>query len=1086
MSWVDSHRQASGRQALGLQGGVVAFKVSCHFKNLVCSRQVRVHSGRKQPSSVRSTRLFPLSLLCWLTFASPGMAQNDVDFGRDVAPILEKRCLLCHRSSDPQGELSLSTIEDLNHLGYIEPGKPESSHLLQVISSSNGKRPLMPKNGEPLSAAQIDVLTRWIKSGAEWPADAKLPRLWSLATVIKPTLPETAAAGTAGMQSPIDRFVLQRLAQQGLEPAPRASRVELIRRLKFDLLGLPPTPEEIAAFVADPRDDAWPRLIDLYLAAPQYGERWGRHWLDVVRFGESDGFEDDEPRYQAWPYRDYVIRSLNADKAYDQFVREQLAGDVLEPVTPEGMIATTLLVNGPFDRAAAVSASKIEQLRSREETLEEMLTTVGQTFLGLTVNCARCHDHKFDPIPQTDYYRMKAVFEGVLQSLSSRFEPTLVLTPAETATHAQLQARLVVLNDTLKRLKEDRAAVEDDLNSPLLDRAVALWHFSGGGSTSQTEPDRKGARNLLEAKWSGRFGMPAKSPINAANSDERVFDTGSGTITQNIEGGAGYAIIPALDDFSLIPRGEAMSIFTRIRFTGSFNDTDDVLRIGDAGDRNRDTLGFEMVAAGPNQREAVARFVVTGKGQPSEVGVSSTVPLKLDVWYDLVGVFAESRITLAVTDSNTGKPICPPVSREVPFKTLESEGRQNLLVFVAPSFGNGPQPGAQMDLAAVWQSSLSPEDFKSLSAPRQLDPSIRPAHERRLAELAKQLATTEQEIAATKLQIEQLPRALIGVRQKPGPTVVFERGDVRSPGAAVTAGGLSAIHQQPAELGLTDRSEDAERRRKFAAWVTDPRNPLTARVIVNRVWQWHFGMGLVDTSSDFGVNGSRPSHPELLDWLAAQFMEDGWSLKQLHRRILLTTTWQQSSAANAKAMGIDVDNRLLWRFAPRRLDAESTRDAMLFVSGELNPQVGGPSYQPFTTTRFNTVFYHPIESGEPPLNRRTIYRMNVNTGRDPLLDALDCPAPSVLTPVRRQTVTPLQALSLMNDTFVLRQAKKLAERAVRESPDPRQQLTTAWQRALGRAPTAEETASALETIQDSNLETLCWVLLNSSEFLQVR
>ncbi|MDB5337359.1 MAG: Protein of unknown function (DUF1553)/Protein of unknown function (DUF1549)/Planctomycete [Planctomycetaceae bacterium] len=1035
-----------------------------------------------------SIRNYLIGLLLWLAVAGPSRAENEVDFGRDVAPIFEKRCLLCHRSGDPAGELSLSTGDDLTELGYIEPGKPESSHLLKVLIGSNGKRPLMPKTGDPLSPAQIDVLTRWIKSGAKWPAEAKLPRLWSLASLSQPVIPEMvgADAGQGGGQSPIDRFVRRRLMTEGLEPAPQAARAELVRRLKFDLLGLPPTPDEIDAFVTDSRADAFSRLVERYLASPQYGERWGRHWLDVVRFGESDGFEDDDPRNQAWPYRDYVIRSLNADKPYDQFVREQVAGDVLEPVTTDGTIATTMLVNGPFDRSAAVSASKVERLRSREENLEEMLTTVGQTFLGLTVNCARCHDHKFDPIPQTDYYRMKAVFEGVLQSLSSRFEPSLVLSPADVAEHARLQAETIRLADKLGHFKTDQAAIEDDLNSPLLDRAAALWHFNGGGATSQTEPDRKGARNLLEAKWSGRFGMPARSRIAAANSDQRVFDTGEGTITNNVEGGAGYAIIPSLDNSSLLQRGEALSIFTRVRFTGKFNGTDDVLRIGDVGDRHKDTLGFEMVATGENQQQAVARFVVTGKGQTAEIGVSSTTPLSLDKWYDLVGVFADSRLTLWVSDPNTGKVIGVPASKEVPFKSLEAEGKQNLLVFVAPGFQNGPQPGAQMDIAAVWQSSLSPEDVTSLSAQREPDTKQKASPELRLAELATRIAETNKQIAAVKLQIEQLPRALIGVRQKPGPTVVFERGDIRSPGAAVSPGGLSAIHQQPAELGLTETSDEADRRRKFAAWVTDPRNPLTARVIVNRVWQWHFGVGIVDTSSDFGVNGGRPSHPELLDWLATQFIEDGWSLKQLHRRILLSATWQQSSLSNGKAAKIDIDNRLLWRFAPKRLDAESTRDAMLFVSGELNPQIGGPSYQPFTMTKFNTTFYHPIESGEPQYNRRTIYRMSINTGRDPLLDALDCPAPSVLTPVRRQTVTPLQALSLMNDTFVLRQAKKLAERVAAEASKPEQQIVLAWQRALGRAPTPEEAAGAVEMIQDSNFETLCWVLFNSSEFLQVR
>ena len=1022
-------------------------------------------------------------------------AGQNIDFARDVAPIFEKHCLLCHKSTHAEGDLSFATGEGLRESGYVVPGDPDESYLTAVVTAADGQRPEMPKTGTPLADQQVEVLRQWIRAGAEWPDEIELPLLWSLAPIrgLKPDGSETTSDPAETPSHSIDRFVSNRLRDKGLKLAPLATKRVLIRRLKYDLLGLPPSPEEISAFVSDGRADAWERLVDRYLDSPHFGERWAQHWLDVVRFSESNGFEDDAPRPHAWPYRDYVIRSFNEDKPYDQFVREQIAGDVLEPITHDGIIATSMLVNGPFDHAAAVSASKLEKLRAREVMLEELLTTVGQSILGLTVNCARCHDHKFDPIPQVDYYRMKAVFEGVLQADGSSFEARRVLTPEEEVVWKQNQDELNAKEAALERLRERRAGIEDKENLPPLYLAVALWQHDGTGAApgANRELDRKGGESGIEGMWSARFGVQAASAISAANSDQKVLDTGDGVLAQNVDGGAGYAIIPSLDKSELLPTGGAMSIFARVRFTGSFNDTDDAFRIGNTSDRHQDTCGFELVADGAHQEHARPRFVVTGQGEAQEVGVTLPAHLHLNTWYDLVGVFepidqAHGRITLFVANSNTGELIDAPARRNVEFGVLSSTGRQNLLFFVAPSFENGSQPGAQMDVAAVWHHALSALEVRWLSAQSAAEiPQNSPTPDA-VQELDGQIAAMEQAIILLRKQIDDTPKAVVGIRREPPPTVVYERGDVHQPGQTVSPAGLSAVVHLPADLGLDHTGQESERRRRFANWVVDPSNPLTARVIVNRVWHHHFGAGIVTTPSDFGVNGGRPSHPEMLDWLAARFVADGWSLKTLHRRILNSKVWRQSSDFNAQAATIDANNRLLWRFTTRRLDAESIRDAMLFASGELNPQLGGASFQPFTTTTFNTTFYHLFDKGDPEFNRRTIYRMHINTGRDPLLDVLDCPAPSVLAPRRRQTITPLQALALMNDTFVLRQARKLADRIERNERDPDQQIREAWMRTLGREPDVKDVTRADTVMRDSDLETLCWVLFNSSEFLQVR
>jgi hypothetical protein len=582
-----------------------------------------------------------------------------------------------------------------------------------------------------------------------------------------------------GSTNPIDLFIQAKLDSVHLTPSPPADARTLVRRLYFDLTGLPPTLDETETFCRASltnRALAVVSLVDRLLASPQYGERWARHWLDVVRFGESQGFEYDRIRDHAWRYRDYVIDAFNADKPYDQFIREQLAGDVLEPVTQEGIVATGFLVAGPWDQAGSSAASPSVRAMVREAELEDMLGTLGQTFLGVTLNCARCHNHKFDPITQVDYYRAKAVFQGV----------------------------------------------------------------------------RHGDRKLV------------------------------------------------------------------------------------------------------------------------------------------------------------------------------NEGRTNVAYAANP--------------------------------------------------------------------------------EQPERTFVLTRGEPDQKREQVTPGALSSIGGVSSNLGLSADSPEAERRRRFAAWVASAGNPLTARVIVNRVWHYHFGRGLVATPNDFGKMGERPSHPELLDWLAEWFISsDGanWSLKKLHRLVLTSATWGRSSGmfdsrftiyddgsrrrVNRKSnvANSDPDDHLYWRFAPRRLEAEAIRDAMLALSGELNPKMGGPGFRPFSAKgNGNQNEYFAEDFTGPEFNRRTVYRICVHSARDPLLDSLDCPEFSTRTPVRPNTTTPLQALSLMNSSFVQRQAARLAERVEREAgPKVKAQVQSLWLRCYTREPDGKELKDAMRLARERGLANVAWALLNSSEFV---
>jgi hypothetical protein len=752
-------------------------------------------------------RLFALPLLFTTSAVAAEPDAKLTHFREKVRPILTI-CVGCHSGAEPAGELTLTTRAGALKGGAtgaaLQPSDPEKSLLFMMAST----KAMPPKR--PLSDEQIAVLRLWVRDGAVWDGEIRKEEVanragldwWSLQPVKRPAIPVVRDAQWC--RNPIDHFVLAALEKNRLRPAPTADAATLLRRMTFDLTGLPPTRAELSA-----ESQA---AIERLLASPHYGERWGRHWLDVARYGESHGFERDQIRDHAWHYRDYVIRSFNADKPYPQFVKEQIAGDVLPGTGTDGAIATGFLVCGPWDEVGnTVSTSPAVKSRAREEELEDMLGTVGQTFLGMTVQCARCHNHKFDPIPQRDYYRLKAAFDGV------RFGNRSLLSAEQQRERAQTFAALnAVVPDIEKRLNE-----------------------RAGG--------------------------------------ERV------------------------------PR--------------------------DRGE----------ITAEESRRLGVLRAV---------------------------------------------------------------------------------------DQSAQTWSAIS---------------------------------------------------------TKPEPTFVFLRGDFEKKGEQVGAAALSAIGTPAPELGLSLDAPEGERRLRLAEWIADVHNPLTARVMVNRIWHWHFGQGLVRTPSDFGFNGERPSHPELLDWLAAEFIASGGSVKHMHRLILGSATYQQSATFNADAAAKDADNRLLWRFAPRRLEGEAVRDAMLSVSGQLNDDMGGPGFRPFTVTIFNSHFYTLTDPTTREFNRRTVYRIHVQSAKSPLLEAFDCPDPGTKTPRRASTTTPMQALALMNNAFVMWQAKFLGERLQREAgADVTQQVQLAYQLALGRSPAPDEAARAAALVRDHGAESLAWTLFNASEFFYLR
>jgi len=711
-----------------------------------------------------------------MVFAAAAARADDRLFREHVAPILEQRCIYCHEGSKPKGGLSLVSARAFQTGGDSGPivaaGRPDESLLMQYVS---GDKPEMPKEGEPLSPSELAAIRQWIQNGASWPEGLELVDKrrytldwWSFRPLARPATP---AVHSDWARTPIDAFVLAKLQEEGLPPSPEADRRTLIRRLYFDLIGLPPSYDEVQAFVVDEGPSAYEDLVDSLLASPQYGERWGRHWLDVVHYADTHGYDKDKVRPNAWPYRDYVIRAFNTDKPYSRFIEEQVAGDVLHPGAAEGIIATGFLVAGPFDFVGQIEVAEgtLAKAITRNLDRDDMAATVIGTFNSMTVHCARCHNHKFDPISQEDYYSLQAVFAGI-----------------------------------------DRA--------------------------------------------------------------DRKFDDG--------EPRAPRTVFAAASDF---------------------------------------------------------------------------------------------------------------------------------------------QP----------QGTFTP------------------------------------------------------TKGKPRPVYMLKRGNENEPQAEVGPGTCSYIPELESRFDLRAEAGEGPRRAALARWLVDRRNPLTWRSIVNRVWQYHFGRGLIDSPNDFGRMGALPTHPELLDWLAADFRDGGQSIKRLHRLICTSAVYRQSASGDPKAEQLDGGNRFLWRMNRRRLEAEAVRDSVLAVSGKLNAEPGGPGFYAFEFTDDHSPHYRYGEHDpdDPLSHRRSIYRLIVRSVPDPFMTTLDCADSSAIVPKRNETITPLQALALLNNKFMVRMAEHFAARIEPMGASNAERLTAAWRLAFARNPSRDELSAVGDYADRHGLANACRLIFNVNEFV---
>ncbi len=867
--------------------------------------------------------------------------------------------------------------------------------------------------------------------------DQEGERWWSLTPLQQPEVPRIAGPDGVWVRNPVDAFVLEKLREQGLKPSPEADRRTLARRLYYDLIGLPPTSTELDAFEADSNPKAYERLVEQLLNSPRYGERWARHWLDVVHYADTHGFDKDKLRLNAWPYRDYVIRAFNSDKPYDQFVSEQIAGDVIHPDSAEAVVATGFIAAGPWDfvAQAEVPETKIDGQVARHLDRDDMVATTLNTFVSMTAQCAQCHDHKFDPISQEDYYSLQAVFAAV-----DRADRPYDLDPEVAKRRRTFTAR--------KRVLESR-------KSALESRIREL----GGNELEAIEKSIGEARDKAKNSVLPEFGY--HSAIEAVQDRAKWIqvDLGASVPVSRL------VFVGSHDDFNNIGAGFGFPVRFKIEVSDDERFADAVQVVLDHTTADYANPGTDPQTVPLNEvRTRFIRFTAT-----------KLAPRQNDYIFSLgeLSAFDANGKNLA-----QGAPVTAFDSIEAPPRWA----RANLV--------DGIHRGTRQEVDPEQLARL--EEEKSGLLLRVVDPEIN-----------RELEAVKNELEGVTGRIAGLPKAgmvYAGTVHygsgnfrgtgpdggKPRVIRLLYRGSVLTPGPVVGPGTLAAIPELPSRFDLPEDAPEGERRRALADWITDRKNSLTWRSIVNRIWLYHFGRGLVDSPNDFGHMGQLPTHPRLLDWLAVEFRDTGRSIKNLHRLLVESAAYRQSSRSNPVMEGIDSENRYLWRMNRSRLDAEAIRDTVLVLSDALDEKMYGPGFQDFVIEKpehsphYQYHLYDPLDSQS---HRRSIYRFLVRSQQQPFMTTLDCADPSMQVEKRTETYTALQALALMNDRFMLSMANRFADRLGREQTGMRDQVEAGFQFVTGRSAAEPEIEALVDYAEARGLPNLCRVLFNLNEFI---
>jgi mono/diheme cytochrome c family protein len=980
-------------------------------------------------------------LLGWLALPVLAMADDlgPETFRQEIAPLLEHHCLRCHSGDEAKGDVDLSSaatvVEGRGDGWLVVPGKPDESYLLDVVS---GDKPAMPKAGDPLSKEQIAKLRNWIAGGAPWPGDVvlKIDPLdwWSLRPLERPALPEVSGEDQARVRTPVDAFVLARLREHGLSPSAEADRRTLVRRLFFDLTGLPPTPEEVRRFTEDSQPGAYEKLVDRLLDSPRYGERWARHWLDVVHYGDTHGYDKDKVRPNAWPYRDYVIRALNEDRPYGRFVKEQLAGDHFYPQSADGTVALGFIAAGPFDFVGHIEVANgtMEKKRVRNIDRDDMVSVTMNTFVSLTAQCARCHDHKFDPISQEDYYSLQAVFAAVDRADRPYDTDPQLADRRRTVQQRQreLAARKTAIDQKIKELAgPGLAAIEQRLAE--LAKQTGASPRPEFGYHSLIMPEQN------HAKW---VQIDLGQPVPIAD----------------------IVLIGAYDDFAGIGAGFGFPVRYKLEVSDDPEFQDGVAVVAD-----------KTTADVPNPGIAPQSVSLDGKAaRYVRLTATKLAERQNDYIFALgeMSVFTETGVNVAA-----GATVTALDSIEAPVRWSKA----NLV--------DGIYRGSDKQDAAAEMARLNEQREALLQ--RAVGETIRKSRR----DIEQALNDTEAALKALPPQPMVYAAAsefaesgnFVPTHGEPRPIFVLRRGNEQSPLYEAGPGTVGCVPGLPSRFQLGEDHGESQRRAALAEWIVDPRNPLTWRSIVNRIWYYHFGRGLVETPNDFGRMGARPTHPELLDWLAVEFRDGGQSIKNLHRLIVNSAAYRQSSAHREDLARIDAGNQFLWRMNRRRLEAEAIRDSVLAVSGKLRHEMGGPGFRPFGFEDDHSprYLYHEHEPDDPASHRRSIYRFIVRSVPDPFMTALDCADPSLIVDRRNETMTALQALALLNNDFMVRMAEHFAERVQGAGDDVASRIAAAYRLALGRSPSAEELSVLVPLAEEHGMANVCRLVFNTNEFV---
>jgi hypothetical protein len=952
-------------------------------------------------------RLLACLLLCLV--ASVTLAEEGSSYNRDIRPILSQHCFACHGPDEKQREadLRLDHRDDAVERRVIVPGSPDESALVARISSEDPHEQMPPPHAKkPLTAAQKELLRRWIASGAEYQGH------WAFLPVQKPTPPQVRQ--NEWIHGPIDRFVLAELERRGIAPSPPADRRTLIRRVSLDLTGLLPSPEEVEEFVADERPDAYERLVDRLLGSPHYGEKWGRHWLDQARYADSNGYTIDSERIM-WPYRDWVTKALNDDMPFAQFTIEQLAGDLLPSPTKLQRIATGFHRNTMINEEGGTDAEQF-----RNEVVVDRVNTTGIVWMGLTLGCAQCHSHKFDPVSHRDYYRFFAFFNSGTD-VNNRGETVDVLpgdalgpaaagsTDAKTAQEARQRLDQLKQNAAERQGEWEQQIAADDHEPKWVAMEVDRFDSIGGRTLKKLDDgsilaSREGAaKDTYEVLASAKLDRLAAIRL-VVLPHETLPNQGAGTA------GNGNFVLTEFEvnvDGKPAPLQHALADHQKNGYP-----------VLSAIDGRRDTgWALEMGQGGQGEHEAWFYFadplpMTTGK---------VTITLRHDVNdHYLIGRFA-----LYATD------VLP---------QRHPDAARWTKAVAAARVAVDERTAEQKQLLSSLHMEL---DHELATAMREAERAVKSAGP-----------------AATTLVMREL--------EKPRTTYLLTRGDFLAPDK--NQGPLPPA--TPDWLPSMTFSGETPTRLDLARWLVSDDNPLTPRVAVNRVWMHYFGRGLVETENDFGMQGTPPSHPELLDYLASDFMEQGWSLKQLHRQIVLSATYRQSSHYRPELAGVDPNNALLARQNRLRLTAEAARDAALSASGLLDRKLGGPTVYPpqpqgvyaFTQNKKNWK-----ESTGGDRYRRAMYTTFIRSAPYPLFTTFDAPNFSTSCTARPRSNTPLQALTLANDQAFLEFAQGIAVRLCLEvtadGDVDQARIARAFALCFGREPSTRESNAVLEFFQ---------------------